>query len=199
MPRKSFRIPVLICLLILFFYLLKHQPQALKHFAQKTSPCSKPFQYAIVLDAGSTGSRIHIYKFSKCLATSLEDEVFKTTTPGLSSLSPSEAAHSLDILMNAALESVPPDLFYCTPLTLKATAGLRMLKDGQGLRILEKVEGRLREYPFPLVKDGVEIMAGEQEGMLHKDGLFLSLTDIDCCKAAVRPRLLKNIISEGGA
>lgn len=164
MPKKIYRIFILILLLITYFYFLRGQPHINRKFTEKMAPCQKPYQYAIVLDAGSTGSRIHIYKFNKCRSTVLEDEVFRTTTPGLSSMAPVEAAHSLDNLMNAALDSVPPSMFYCTPLTLKATAGLRMLPDGQGSKILAEVEKRLKEYPFPLVKNGVEIMAGEQEG-----------------------------------
>ncbi|KAJ3370574.1 Guanosine-diphosphatase [Kappamyces sp. JEL0680] len=132
-------------------------------FAHLTSQqCSNGrLQYAIVLDAGSTGSRIHVYRFNYCKSNPvLEDEVFRTTKPGLShyTYDPAQAADSLDVLMQA--------YYHCTPLTLKATAGLRMLDNGMGNTILEHVEKKLRAYPFPLVADGaVEIMGGDQEGV----------------------------------
>ncbi len=65
-----------------------------------------------------------------------------------------------------ALKTVPPELHFCTPLTLKATAGLRMLPDGQGEAILEAVRAKLSKYPFQLIENGgVEIMGGDKEGV----------------------------------
>jgi guanosine-diphosphatase len=126
-------------------------------------------QYGIVIDCGSTGSRIHVYRFNYCKETpTLEDEVFVHTKPGLSSYTdPEEAAKSLDFLMEHAIKNVPKSLYSCTPITVQATAGLRMLKGNLSDRILKAVESRLlNHYPFPIFPiDGVAIMGGDKEGV----------------------------------
>ncbi|KAJ2709573.1 Guanosine-diphosphatase [Coemansia spiralis] len=127
-------------------------------------------QYVLMVDAGSTGSRIHVYKFNYCKANpELEDEVFEQLKPGLSSFKDDAtgAAHSLDRLMDVALRGIPESLRACTPIAVKATAGLRMLGAEKSDRILHAVEQHLRDdYPFRLVKDSpVEIMDGKYEGI----------------------------------
>ncbi|KAJ2796735.1 Guanosine-diphosphatase, partial [Coemansia helicoidea] len=127
-------------------------------------------QYVLMVDAGSTGSRIHVYKFNYCKANpELEDEVFEQLKPGLSSFKDDAAgaAHSLDRLMDVALRGVPESLRACTPIAVKATAGLRMLGAEKSDRILQAVEQHLRnDYPFRLVRDSpVEIMDGKYEGI----------------------------------
>lgn len=79
---------------------------------------------------------------------------------------PKAAADSLDKLLKEAVKSVPVQLQKCTPITVKATAGLRMLENGMGEQILKEVEKKLKnEYPFPLIKErAVEIMGGDDEG-----------------------------------
>lgn len=123
-----------------------------------------------MLDAGSTGSRIHIYKFHNCFASpTLEYEVFKMTIPGLSSYatSPIDAAKSLDILMEEAVRVVPKQLQGCTQVAVKATAGLRLLGSDVSDAILSAVRQRLKEnYKFPLAgSDAVTIMDGKDEGV----------------------------------
>ncbi|THH04946.1 hypothetical protein EW145_g5152 [Phellinidium pouzarii] len=143
----------------------------------KTVHCLRPYspdvplvQYALMIDAGSTGSRIHIYKFNNCgPSPSYEYEVFKMTKPGLSDYKgdPIGAAASLDTLLEEAVAVVPRELQSCTPVAVKATAGLRMLGVDESAAILEAVRVRLVEhYPFAVVeKDGVVIMDGSDEGV----------------------------------
>lgn len=130
-----------------------------------------------MIDAGSTGSRIHVYKFNNCGPTpELEHEDFKMTEKrpegsGLSSYKTDAegAAKSLDPLMDVAMEKVPDEYKSCSPVAVKATAGLRLLGDEMSGKILEAVRTRLETvYPFPVVsreKGGVEIMKGEDEGV----------------------------------
>lgn len=97
---------------IIFLYLLFTNPSRFKdesfksEFSKLQSDCLPldgypKIQYAIVIDAGSTGSRVHIYRFNYCKESPvLEDEVFVVTKPGLSSYTdPIQAAQSLDVLL----------------------------------------------------------------------------------------------------
>jgi guanosine-diphosphatase len=68
------------------------------------------FVYNVVLDAGSTGSRVHVFKFSKQgSGFNLISDEFKQTKPGLSSYKddPKAAAESLKVLMDVAMATVP--------------------------------------------------------------------------------------------
>ncbi|KZW01594.1 hypothetical protein EXIGLDRAFT_602796 [Exidia glandulosa HHB12029] len=162
---------------------LAHPPPR-KTVSQATDPdpsktifCTTPHasakrlvQWALMIDAGSTGSRIHAYKFNNCgPSPDYEYEVFKMTQPGLSSFGddPEKAAQSLDALLDLAVQSVPESLHKCTPVAVKATAGLRLLGQAKSEAILKAVETRLHDkYPFPVLeKDGVVVMDGKDEGV----------------------------------
>ncbi|KAI9005836.1 nucleoside phosphatase GDA1/CD39 [Phycomyces nitens] len=123
-----------------------------------------------MIDAGSSGSRVHIYRFNICREEpQLENEVFHMIEPGLSAYQddPQEAARSLDVLMEIANENVPLEEKHCTPLAVKATAGLRSLGNDKSALILDAVRSRLKAtQPFPLAGDNaVEIMDGKDEGV----------------------------------
>lgn len=170
----------------MFFYYLSGNGGG-NTYTTLTSPtpkCTRPYdsskplvQYAIMIDAGSTGSRIHVYKFNNCGPTpELENEDFMMTPKrdggaGLSAYGDDAegAAKSLDILLDMAVRSVPDEYKSCTPLAVKATAGLRLLGDEKSTAVLEAVRNHLeKDYPFPVVSrehDGVIIMPGEQEGV----------------------------------
>ena len=134
------------------------------------NPSSPLVQYALMIDAGSTGSRIHIYKFHNCgPSPTYEYETFVQKQPGLSAYAgrPDDAAQSLGSLLGVALRVVPEPLRRCTPVAVKATAGLRLLGTEQSTEILEAVTNRLRSvFPFPLAsQDPVVIMDGRDEGV----------------------------------
>jgi guanosine-diphosphatase len=123
-----------------------------------------------MIDAGSTGSRIHVYKFNNCGSSpEYEYEVFKMTQPGLSTYAdkPEEGAKSLDVLLDEAVRVIPQSLQKCAPIAVKATAGLRLLPGTQSDDILRAVENHIRDnYPFPLTeKDPVVVMDGKEEGV----------------------------------
>ena len=147
-----------------------------------TAKCTKSYskdkpivQYVLMIDAGSTGSRIHVYKFNNCGPTpELEGEEFKMTEKSVGGLSafkddPVAAAASLDPLMQVAMDTVPEKLKGCSPVAVKATAGLRRIGPEAADAILKQVRTHLEnDYPFPVVgeeNDGVVIMPGSEEGV----------------------------------
>ncbi|KAH6611328.1 guanosine-diphosphatase [Trichoderma cornu-damae] len=147
-----------------------------------TAKCSKSYskdkpivQYVLMIDAGSTGSRIHVYKFNNCgPIPELEKEEFKMTEKSVGGLSafkndPVAAAKSLDPLMAVAMEHVPEPLKKCSPVAVKATAGLRLIGKELADAILVEVRRHLeQDYPFPVVsaeQNGVAIMDGSDEGV----------------------------------
>ncbi|GLI70304.1 hypothetical protein VaNZ11_015254 [Volvox africanus] len=124
-------------------------------------------KYAIVFDAGSTGSRIHVFKFEQTDGDlKLISDTFEQLKPGLSSYAddPAKAAASLQPLLDTALKTVPAALQASTPISLKATAGLRLLPGDKADHILSAVEDLLRKQPFKLAPGGVSIMDGKDEG-----------------------------------
>ncbi|KAI5981290.1 nucleoside phosphatase family-domain-containing protein [Pisolithus albus] len=137
----------------------------------KTVHCTTPYstssplvQYALMIDAGSTGSRIHIYKFHNCGPTpAFEYEVFKQTRPGTHKQLPRVSTCYLK-KRNA---SSPRSLWNCTPVAVKATAGLRFLGAQESGEILEAVRAHLdRRYRFAMPeRDAVVIMDGKDEGV----------------------------------
>ncbi|KAG1056608.1 hypothetical protein G6F42_028810 [Rhizopus arrhizus] len=86
--------------------------------------------------------------------------------PGLSSFADDAegAADSLEELLQIAVDSVPKSMQHCTPIAVKATAGLRLLGAEKSDRILQAVRSRLQDkYPFPIAD--IEIMDGKDEGV----------------------------------
>jgi guanosine-diphosphatase len=72
--------------------------------------------------------------------------------------------------MQRAFDAIPKQLHSCTPVSVKATAGLRLLGDDQSNTILKAVENRLRSrWPFQLVQFGsqpaVSVMDGKDEAL----------------------------------
>lgn len=128
------------------------------------------YEYVVMIDAGSTGSRVHVYSFDTSVSPpALMNEEFKMLKPGLSSfdIDTVGAAKSLDPLLELALASIPTDKQGCSPVAVKATAGLRLLGKAKSDAILKQVRKHLEEdYPFPVVDgDGISIMDGSDEGV----------------------------------
>lgn len=128
-------------------------------------------RHAIVLDAGSTGSRIHVYEFQYCgeKLIRVADEVFQEVKPGLSNFGekPLHASDSLIPLIETAARRIPEFLRKCTPLVLKATAGLRLLSLEKVDSILSNIRSWLRNHSFALgyKEDSVSVMEGTEEGV----------------------------------
>lgn len=79
-----------------------------------------------MIDAGSSGSRVHVYEFDTCSSPpALVKETFEMLKPGLSSYDTDTvgAAKSLDKLLDIAVETVPKDKQDVHQLLLKLLLG----------------------------------------------------------------------------
>ncbi|XP_036437686.1 ectonucleoside triphosphate diphosphohydrolase 5 isoform X1 [Colossoma macropomum] len=126
--------------------------------------------YGIMFDAGSTGTRIHVYTFIQKDPEGLpvlDNEMFRSTKPGLSAYvnNPENAGHSLKQLLVVAKNTVPRVEWKRTPVVLRATAGLRNLPPAKAHALLEEVRDVLDDSPFYVPADSVSMMNGTNEGI----------------------------------
>ena len=126
--------------------------------------------HAVVIDAGSTGSRVLAFTFKKDFISNelkLQDELWKQVKPGLSSFAqdPVKAGESIQELLNAAKDRISERYWSQTPITLKATAGLRLLPKDQSEAIIAQVRTVLEKSGFKPDKNLIEIMNPMEEGL----------------------------------
>lgn len=131
-------------------------------------PCDSKYAkvYDVVIDAGSTGSRVHIFQFEHAKdGILLLSERYRRVEPGLSSYAsyPEGVRTSLNHLLELAVEAVPASHYACTAVTLRATAGLRLLPEHQQNAVLEVAAETLSKSPFR--SRGASIISGAQEGV----------------------------------
>ena len=109
-------------------------------------------RYAVVVDAGSTGSRVHAFAFAETADGGLDllSDTFEQLKPGLSSYAaePAKGAASLKPLLERAVAAVPAPERASTPVQLRATAGLRLLPGDQAEELLA---GASRQRAAPLL------------------------------------------------
>ncbi|KAH9295320.1 hypothetical protein KI387_038908, partial [Taxus chinensis] len=130
----------------------------------------KSRSYAVVFDAGSSGSRVHVYCFDhnlELVPIGNDLELFEQKKPGLSAYAanPQEAANSLKSLLEAAEAVVPEKLRKSTPVRVGATAGLRQLPGDSSERILQEVRELLAgKSSLEFKPKWVTVLDGAQEG-----------------------------------
>jgi len=132
-----------------------------------------PYSYVLVFDAGSTGTRIHVYKFRASTDNDngdtfvLKDEIFKERKPGLSSFADNiEGAQAqIDELLQIADKEVSRFKHRSTPLVLRATAGLRLINENKQKLLLEGVSKSFGKYGFYRPKLDIAIMNETEEGI----------------------------------
>jgi len=126
--------------------------------------------YVIIIDAGSTGSRIHVFTLQEAGLDGykLVKDDFYPLEPGLSSYGkePKKAAESLKPLLDFAHEKIPAEKHQHTAVKVKATAGLRILSEEVANSILNEVESYVQKnYKFKVMPNLAQIMDGTDEGV----------------------------------
>ncbi|KAJ1450028.1 nucleoside phosphatase GDA1/CD39 [Pelagophyceae sp. CCMP2097] len=136
---------------------------------------SKPWKYIVIVDAGSSGCRAHVFKWRE-LSSGLRGhnaavEVDAThnsfkVKPGLSSFATNTAAAgpSLAPMLEFVDKEVPEAERAATAIFLKATAGLRMTAPAARDSILASVRGTLTASAYKFVDDQAMVIDGVDEG-----------------------------------
>lgn len=132
-------------------------------------------RYVIMIDAGSTGSRIHIHRYTWPVDGDGELTALPVIEPsinvkikgGLSTyaLAPHNASNQVRDLLATARQNVPEPLRSSTPIHLQATAGLRSVTPAQAAAIVSVVRSSLRDSEFLFEDEWALIISGEQEGI----------------------------------
>ncbi|XP_048375548.1 ectonucleoside triphosphate diphosphohydrolase 6 isoform X4 [Sphaerodactylus townsendi] len=140
-----------------------------KQLHSEQSRIGQEVLYGIMFDAGSTGTRIHVFKFTQNPKETPKviDETFRGLRPGLSAYADNvdESAQGINELLAVAKEVIPMELWKSTPLVLKATAGLRLLPGEKAQQLLDKVKEIFHASPFLVNDDCISIMEGTDEGI----------------------------------
>ncbi|KAL2348740.1 hypothetical protein Fmac_002740 [Flemingia macrophylla] len=141
-------------------------------------------KYYVVLDCGSTGTRVHVYhatvRFTRhsslpLQVTSLRNALRKKpsgraydrveTEPGLDKLvrNVSGLRTALKPLLRWAKKQIPVRSHKSTSLFLYATAGVRRLPSGDSQWLLENAWNVLKDSPFLCERGWVKIISGPEE------------------------------------
>lgn len=141
------------------------------------SSSSPDVSYAILIDAGSTGSRMYIYKFNLNRNGKVDsvDDVEELTNslgklkPGLSSMlnKPNDIEAYFQKLFGEAEKIIPKVKHSSTLFVVLATAGMRLLPEPDQDAIMKKVKEILKgdSSPFLFKDDNVQVISGKEEAI----------------------------------
>ncbi|KJZ79404.1 hypothetical protein HIM_00873 [Hirsutella minnesotensis 3608] len=144
----------------------------------------KHSQYGVILDAGSSGTRIYIYKWKhptralkhastadKHRLPKLKLKNSKKIHPGVSTFGNNVASvgpDHLESLVKFAISEIPASKIPKTPVFLMATAGVRFLPKLQQTSLLQGICNYLRastDFHLPDCKTHIQVISGETEGL----------------------------------
>ena len=142
---------------------------SLSYLFLSTVTFASPSHYALIVDAGSTGSRLHLFEYHQGKNLPEIRELFtESIKPGLSSFenTPQEAGLSLKLLIEHAdealkkLELDPQKI----PLSILGTAGMRLLAAEKQAAIYKELETYLQKNQnHPLL--ALKTISGKMEGL----------------------------------
>uniref|UniRef100_A0A8K9UP36 nucleoside-triphosphate phosphatase n=1 Tax=Oncorhynchus mykiss TaxID=8022 RepID=A0A8K9UP36_ONCMY len=161
---------------------------------EATDVTNAALNYGIVVDCGSSGSRVYVYYWPPHhgnLHTLLDirqmrdhdrHPVVKKIKPGISTmaLSPAKASDYLHPLLSFAATHVPRKKHKETPLYILCTAGMRLLPESQQAAILEDLVRDVPvEFDFLFSSSHAEVISGKQEGVYAWIGINFVLGRFD--------------------
>ncbi|CAG4968301.1 unnamed protein product [Parnassius apollo] len=175
-PRRLKKFFILLIILALcatyFMGLFAGQTQWFDGLA-KSLGYESVYHHAVIVDAGSSGTRVLAYKFRVPFTVfgpqslDLVEEFFAQSKPGLSSHvdDPEKGADTIVQLIKKAEFLTPLEKRKSTPLIIRATAGLRLLPKDKAQQLLSHVSKAISTMGYDIGPNSVEIMAGADEGI----------------------------------
>ncbi|KAK7380663.1 hypothetical protein VNO78_33178 [Psophocarpus tetragonolobus] len=167
-------VPLLLVTLVLYAMPSASSNESIEDYAlthRKVAPDrQREASFAVIFDAGSSGSRVHVFRFDRNLDLTpigTDLELFLQIKPGLSAYAqnPLQAAESLITLLDKAESVIPREFRPRTPVRVGATAGLRALEGDASDKILQAVRDLLKQRStLKSEHDAVTVLDGTQEG-----------------------------------
>ncbi|NWY64310.1 ENTP7 diphosphohydrolase, partial [Erithacus rubecula] len=168
----------------------------LAHVAELTATDTEDssLNYGVVVDCGSSGSRIFVYFWPphngnphdlldiKQMRDRNSRPVVKKIKPGISvtAAAPEQATPYLRPLLRFAAAHVPARKHKETPLYILCTAGMRLLPERQQAAILDDLVTNVPlEFDFLFSKSHAEVISGKQEGVYSWIGINFVLGRFD--------------------
>ncbi|KAI1266886.1 nucleoside phosphatase family-domain-containing protein [Xylariaceae sp. FL1019] len=144
----------------------------------------KKWRYGVILDAGSSGTRLHIYRWQDATKITqhasleelrnlpeLENHYTKKIRPGISTFGdhPEDVGpEHLETLIKKAKKKIPSEKHVDTPIYLMATAGMRLLPKDQQATLLSEVCTYFRSnsaFSLPDCNANIQVIPGDTEGL----------------------------------
>ncbi|XP_043939051.1 ectonucleoside triphosphate diphosphohydrolase 4 isoform X2 [Protopterus annectens] len=181
-------------------YVLSHQDSQFQRYlarvtdTEATDTGNPDINYGIVVDCGSSGSRVFVYCWPshngnphelldiKQMRDVNRNPVVKKIKPGISELAstPEKASDYLYPLLDFAAQHVPTAKHKETPLYILCTAGMRILPENQQERILEDLRTDIpAHFDFLFSDSHAEVISGKQEGVYAWIGINFVLGRFD--------------------
>ena len=125
--------------------------------------------YRLVVDAGSSGSRIYIYHIVEGGQNELPEITFidqRKVTPGVSKFPENEAnvLLQMDTLLEFAESKIEQSYWEDTELHLIATAGMRLLPEAERYRTMEALTNYLEQEAQFNFQEAI-VLSGQYEGL----------------------------------
>lgn len=160
---------------------------AILAFKSLVSNAPKELYYTVVVDCGSTGTRIDVYEWTLGMKDGNELPVLLRSFPNNSTKSPlrkkscsyhcmqtqpgldkfvgniSAIRASLKPLIEWAEQEIPVERHAITPIFVLSTAGLRRLANEDAERVLEDIEAVIKEHSFMYQKSWIRVLSGIEE------------------------------------
>jgi len=143
--------------------------------------CSEPSPFRIVIDAGSTGSRLHIFEFinnqegnDECIGRGSSKAWVKLSAFANDNkekpLNATHVAHHMLPLFEYATIIIPLKYHSSTPVRIAATAGMRLLSIEDQARVYDALHKGLLEQEVDNINGRFTFTALRREDIMTLDG-----------------------------